>query len=392
MALSSIASRWKELSGEKNWEGLLLPPLDPDFRRYLIHYGERTLAVEDLVNKDDTSHICSLYPEDEFFTGAALQNNNTFNYVVTNFFNVAIKTDESAWMGYVAVSTDDAKVALGRRDILVAWRGTATDAEWEYNLSFVQKPASELFGSGNDAKVHLGFYSLYNGTNSATPISAREQILKAVRELVDKYKGEEMSITVAGHSLGAAMATLNAVDIAFNGYNKPTGSSTLSAGCMVTAFSYAGPRIGNNGLKQLVNTLQDRLHILRITNAQDIIPMVPFDNFIWHYTHLGQELKIDSSKSEYLKPEMKQTAPELVYEMEQDRKIHLSPAHNLDIYLHTLALDQTGYGLEVDHDIALVNKSLDGLKDCYMIPPNWWDNGKHSNMVQKDNGHWKVIV
>ncbi|KAK9000820.1 hypothetical protein V6N11_081304 [Hibiscus sabdariffa] len=365
----NIASRWKELSGDKNWEGLLLAPLDPDFRRYVIHYGERTMAVGDLLNNDSQSsgYLHSLFPEDQFFSGAALQNNNIFKYTVTHFIDVANTADQSAWIGYVAVNTDDGKVGLGRRDILVAWRGTATDAEWLSNINFIQTSPSQLFGSDNNAKVHSGFLSLYTGTNSKTLMSARHQVLKAVRELVDKYKGEEISITVAGcpscYSLGAALATLNAMDIVANGYNKPTGSSTLSAGCMVTAFAYASPRVGNNGLKQLFNSFQDRLHLLRITNANDVVPLLPFGIFIWPYTHLGQELKIDSNLS----------------------------AHNLDLHLHAIALDQTGFVLEVDHDVALVNKHLDGLKDEYNIPPRWWDKGNHSNMVQMDNGHWKFV-
>ncbi|KAK8976766.1 hypothetical protein V6N11_047536 [Hibiscus sabdariffa] len=102
-------------------------------------------------------------------------------------------------------------------------------------------------------------------------------VLKAVRELVDKYKGEEISITVVGYSLGAALVTLNAMDIVANG-------------CMVTAFVYASPRVGNYGLKQLFGTFEDQLHLLRITNANDVVPLLPFGIFFWPYTypHPGQ--------------------------------------------------------------------------------------------------------
>ncbi|KAK4858300.1 hypothetical protein QYF36_014140 [Acer negundo] len=41
-----VAEKWRELSGENNWVGLL-DPLDIDLRRYIIHYGERTAAVGD---------------------------------------------------------------------------------------------------------------------------------------------------------------------------------------------------------------------------------------------------------------------------------------------------------------------------------------------------------
>ncbi|KAH0974080.1 hypothetical protein GBA52_015979 [Prunus armeniaca] len=41
--MGSFAARWRVLSGEDEWEGLL-DPLDIDLRRYIIHYGERAGA------------------------------------------------------------------------------------------------------------------------------------------------------------------------------------------------------------------------------------------------------------------------------------------------------------------------------------------------------------
>ncbi|KAL4366905.1 hypothetical protein GQ457_05G034500 [Hibiscus cannabinus] len=161
--------------------------------------------------------------------------------------------------------------------------------------------------------------------------------------------------------LGVVLATLSAMDIMANGYNKPTGGSKLLIGCIVTAFVYASPRVGNDGLKQLFDTFQDQLHLLRFTNANDVVPLLPFGIFFSPYTHLGQELKIDSSKSGYLKSEVKQTPPLEVSETDRGGTISWS-AHNLDLHLHAVALDQTGFGLEVDYDVALVNKHLDGLQ------------------------------
>ncbi|XP_022777321.1 phospholipase A1-II 1-like [Durio zibethinus] len=448
---NSIASRWRELSGENYWQGLL-QPIDIDLRRYIIHYGERIGAVGDLFNseKESSGFRHSLYPKEEVFSRACLEKGNIFKYYVTDFFYAASDDVESAWFGYVAVTTDEGKVALGRREILVAWRGTITDSEWFNNVNFFQTSASELFGAGNNAKVHSGFLSLYTGTSwksAYNKTSAREQVLKAVRELVNKYQDEEISITVTGYSLGAALATLNAMDIVANGYNKPTGDSKKS--CMVTAFAYAGPRVGNSGLEEVFKTLNDHLRLLRITNFWDPVHHLP-SKFLSGYTHLGKELQINTSKSDYLKRKLfvisttnLQDNTDSIYipppghlpaeyldgnmQVEEELEMYAATkgykhksnireeleidattlgftgglvgylgelfiAHALEVYLHGIAgVQENGFRLEIDRDIALVNKHLDWLKVDYKIPPKWWNNENRKNMVQIDNGHWKFV-
>ncbi|XVE68460.1 hypothetical protein DITRI_Ditri09bG0070400 [Diplodiscus trichospermus] len=405
----SIASRWKELSGEKNWEDLL-DPLDLDLRRYIIHYGQRAAAVGDIFNDEDRLCPC---PKEKVFSTACLEKGNKFKYDVTHFFYAGSAEVEPAWFGYVAVSatTDKGKDCLGRRDILIAWRGTITETEWLNDTNINRISASELFGTGTNANVHAGFLSLYTGTRSDcvyTKTSAREQVLDAVRELVNKYQNEEISITVAGFSLGAALATLNAMDIVANGYNKPTGNLTKSV--MVTAFVYGGPRVGDTGLNEVFKTLGHHLHLLRTTNYNDPVPKI----LKGLYKHLGSELKIDTSRSKYLKwrwfgnypvlpdgsTQEEITGTTLISTQEKITSTTLTTvnggdyvsAHNMDVYLHGIAgVQKDEFRLVVDHDIALVNRHLDRLEDKYNIPTHWWKGENRHKMVQMEDGHWKVV-
>ncbi|KAK8635339.1 hypothetical protein V6N13_004080 [Hibiscus sabdariffa] len=285
MGSSSIANRWRKLSGEKNWGGLL-QPLDPHLRRYIIHYGQMAGAAGDLFNSDTRGPNAS---KEDFFSKACLVQGNPYRYEVSSFIYAGSQSVDSAWIGYVAVATDQGKRALGRRDILIAWRGTATTSEWINNFQVTQRAtASDLFPGRTNVKVHQGFHSLYTGTkpdSDHNKTSARDQVLEAVKGLVYKYKGEEISITVTGFSLGAALATLTAMDIVTHGYNKQF---------MVTAFTFGGPRVGNDGFAGEFDTLvRKNLHLLRIRNIKDWSSL--------SYTNVGKELIVDTSASNYLK-------------------------------------------------------------------------------------------
>ncbi|KAL3011241.1 hypothetical protein AAZX31_07G188800 [Glycine max] len=353
----NIARKWRDLSGRSNWKGLL-DPLDIDLRPYIIHYGQLAQATYDAFNSEKTSKYAgnSRYPKKDFFSKK-------------RFCSSPFRRTRGA--SNRTVATDAGKEALGRRDIVVAWRGTIQAAEWVKDFHFHLDLAPEIFGGDSSAQVHHGFYSLYTSSNPGskfTDTSARNQVLGEVGRLVEEYtsKNEEISISVTGHSLGAALATLNAVDIAAQGLNIPKNQPQKAF--PVTAFAYACPRVGDSSFEETFNGYKD-LRSLRIRNVTDIVPITPFLGF----SDVGEELVIDTRKSKYLKSGVS--------------------AHNLEAYLHGVAGTQGekgGFNLEVNRDIALVNKSMDALKDEYLVPVAWRVQ-ENKGMVQQSDGSWKIV-
>ncbi|KAF4374755.1 hypothetical protein F8388_020276 [Cannabis sativa] len=383
----NIGRRWRVLSGEGEWEGLL-DPLDSDLRRYIIHYGERVQAVVDSFideSKSDNFSLCR-YSMRNLFSKVGLESgNNPFKYEVKKYFysSTAFKGDtslvspnwvaeKSKWFGFVAVATDEGKEVLGRRDILVSFRGLFPKIEADFEHIFVS--ASQILGNENNPMVLKDIYLYYTSCEPGStynPNSCRDQILAEIRELVDQYKDEEVSITFTGHSMGAAVATLAATDIVYNSYNKPTGRSDKAF--LVTAIVFASPSLGNKGFKATFSNLNN-LHVLRLRNKTDHRHDDQLCLPLFDYDHVGQELVIDTLLSPYLK--------------EAENTVH-----QLEVYLHGVAGTQGsggGFKLEVDRDIKLVNKRLDGLKDEYLVTSNWWVE-KNKGMIQLDDGSWVLM-
>jgi hypothetical protein len=194
------------------------------------------------------------------------------------------------------------------------------------------------------------------------------QVFEEVRRLMELYKDEETSITVTGHSLGAALATLNAVDMAANGVNN---SSSNKPPCPVTAFVFACPRVGNSFFKTAYRSFREHLKSLHIMNFGDVVPTVP----VLPYVDVHVQLPINTGRSPYIRWPMRPR-----------------PLHNLELYLHGIAGEQGsggGFKLEVDRDIALANKDDDFLKDEYPVLGKWYIN-KNKCMVKNDDGNWEL--
>ncbi|XP_010246745.1 PREDICTED: phospholipase A1-Igamma3, chloroplastic-like [Nelumbo nucifera] len=398
----SLREIWQEIQGCNDWEGLL-DPTNPVLRKEIIRYGEFAQACYDSFDFDPRSKYCGTckYQGAHFFQKLYMTNLGyqvsryvyaTTNINLPNFFQKAkissVWSPHANWMGYVAVATDEQEIKrLGRRDILVAWRGTVTYLEWIHDLKDILHPAR--FGDDPSIKIESGFFDLYTKKEhkcNYCSFSAREQILAEIKRLVERYKGEELSITITGHSLGAALALLSAYDIAEMKLNIGD-SGHIQARIPITVFSFAGPRVGNLKFKERCDELG--VKVLRVINVHDKVPTVPgvianekfqfqkymeeVMSFPWSYAHVGLELALDHTHSPFLKP-----------------TFDLFCAHNLEVHLHLVDGyhgKERRFCLATKRDIALVNKSCDFLRVDYGVPP-FWRQDENKGMVRTTDGRW----
>nr|GLL43628.1 phospholipase A1-Igamma2, chloroplastic-like isoform X1 [Ipomoea trifida] len=376
-----LADSWEEIHGENNWVGLL-EPFDSLLRTELIRYGDMAQACYDAYEEDPSSrfgHRIKIQPH-MFFKSLGLTKYgydvtkyiySSYNLDVPNFFNKPLLSDDwtegASWIGYVAVSNDEYTKHLGRRDITIAWRGTVTGLEIFADIQDFQTSIEDHNLPTHDPsiKVEDGFLDIYTKNDESNTFcnkSARTQVTEEVQRLLHEYSGEKLSISVTGHSLGSALATINAYDIAE--MRQDNGEIPI---CV---FSFSGPRVGNLRFKQRMEELG--VKVLRVANIHDAVPKVPgvllnerLPGFMqkvveflpWSYFHVGEKLMLDHTKSPFIK-----------------KWIDLAEVHNLELLLHLL----DGYQGErreflraTRRNLALVNKSADLLNDALQIPPKW---------------------
>lgn len=316
---ASLASMWREIQGSNDWYGLV-EPLNSLLREEIIRYVELVDACYKAFDLDSSSKrfLNCKHGKASMFREVGMASSG---YEITKYIyaapgiNMPTQQDDagqSRWIGYVAVSTDDETKRIGRRDILVSFRGTVTSTEWLANLMSSLTPARfDPMNQQPEVKVESGFLSLYTSNDSTCRFgqgSCREQLLKEVTRLINQYKGEELSVTLAGHSMGSSLAILFGYDLTELGLNRVSPSHEIP----VTVYSFGGPRVGNSRFKQRCDDLG--LKVLRVVNTCDFITKLPGMimndgmrvigekyELPWSdscYTHVGVEVSLDFFKLE----------------------------------------------------------------------------------------------
>ncbi|CAK7347743.1 unnamed protein product [Dovyalis caffra] len=344
-----LRQKWMEIQGIRNWEGLL-DPLDDNLRGEILRYGDFVDAAYKSFDFDPSSptYATCRFPKSTLFERSGLPDTGyrlTKHLRATSGIQLPRWTEkapnwmftQSSWIGYVAVSQNKAEITrLGRRDVVIAFRGTATCLEWLENLraTLTQLPDTDCEKKGSDEcgpMVESGFLSLYTSGTTMGP-SLQEMVRLEIKRLLQTYGDETLSLTVTGHSLGAALATLAAYDI----------KTAFNRSPLVTVISFGGPRVGNRSFRQHLE--KQGTKVLRIVNSDDVITKVPgfvidgendlankgdpnmaslpswiqkkVEDTQWVYAEVGRELRLSSKDSPYL------------------NGFNVATCHDLKTYLH----------------------------------------------------------
>jgi hypothetical protein len=236
---------------------------------------------------------------------------NTIAYkVITTFYGNDLATDMRPQQGDQIVSFG-LILQAPNNDVVVAIRGTDGIWEWIHDAEFLTVPCPFPGGAG---QTEDGFTALYKSLRIAVD-PASTTVTNALKTPPPTLNFQQPigSVTIIGHSLGGALATLLALDVASNtNFKDPI------------VFTYASPRTGD---AQFANTYDQVVpNTSRITNRLDIVPKVPFQPPYVHVSGL-YELTPTITFTPLPKPSV---------------KFDLGCEHHITTYLYLLSLKGGG--------------------------------------------------
>jgi hypothetical protein len=188
--------------------------------------------------------------------GKVLTASGTDYTVVTTIYANDLATDMNPSRGDDTVSIGLICQANGAGDAVVTIRGTEGTLEWIHDAEFLTVPCPFLIGAG---RTEDGFTAMYNSLRTgAAPDSPT--VARGIGSLT--FPRAVTSVTVCGHSLGGALATLLALDLAAN---------TVFSHPVV--YTYGSPRTGNPLFASTFNQVVTQSY--RVENRLDIVPKLP---------------------------------------------------------------------------------------------------------------------
>ncbi|MCJ8014237.1 lipase family protein [Paenibacillus sp. KQZ6P-2] len=151
-----------------------------------------------------------------------------------------------------------------QQEIIIAFRGTSSKTNWISDMIASQKSFKYI---KEDCLTHRGFTDIYS--------SARGRIIAELAKL-----SPLKTLYITGHSLGAALATLCAIDIAAN-----------TAFCFPILFTYGSPRVGDPAFakaftKYVRNSYRSANLFDVVTHAPPTVYKLPKREKKYYYSHV----------------------------------------------------------------------------------------------------------
>jgi predicted lipase len=175
--------------------------------------------------------------------------------VVTTIYANDLSTD-------IDPSRSDDEVSIGlicqdqTGDVAIAIRGTEGTLEWIHDADFLLVPCPFLAGAGH---TEDGFTAMYESLRTGVAANS-PTVVNALAKL--PFPRSVSSVTVCGHSLGGALATLLALDVAANTvYKSPS------------VYTFGSPRTGDSLFASTYDQVVKNSY--RVANRLDIVPTLP---------------------------------------------------------------------------------------------------------------------
>lgn len=143
-------------------------------------------------------------------------------------------------------------------------------------------------------RVHRGFSQIY--------ASIREEVMDLVQDRLHVCRAESRSVRiyVTGHSLGGAIASLFALDLATLlvpsaaarsdiEAGHAAASKVVEAGVQPIVYTFGSPRLGNAAFRSIYNVLVP--DTFRLVASRDLVPSLPPSI---SYRQLGREVWMDT--------------------------------------------------------------------------------------------------
>ncbi|KAF5834575.1 hypothetical protein DUNSADRAFT_8700 [Dunaliella salina] len=190
------------------------------------------------------------------------------------------ETDSQAWL-YRNVDTKEAVVAF-RGTEQIKWKDLVTDLNLvpsSFNVERIEEDHGlarliKAVSPATDITVHGGFLGAYD--------SIKPQIFMLLDAITESGSAEDpWRVYITGHSLGGALATLCAYELA-------TRRGPARSRQRISMYSFGAPRAGNKVFAAAYNACVP--DSWRITNSNDIIPTVPR---LLGYAHVKHSVLLD---------------------------------------------------------------------------------------------------